>query len=907
MPSKRPAEDNGIAPLLSWLRDCLAEDRSGRGVTNIFSQSVKARRFLDGEDRTTGTPTWLADLPPGQARILAESVDIYRRECGFYLGTPFLAGRIAGREIAAPVLLFPVEDGGPQGGTFVINAAGWRFNPALAALIGAPDDWEIVWSPKIDALLEAGGAARVAAEAVAAASPGLDTPPFLHGASLAKPADLKEAAKGAPRLVPAAALLLAERSANVRGVIDEIGRIVVGGIGAASPLAALFGKAAHPRTPKGKCRVEQVPALLSEAQEALVKAAATEAIAICHGPPGTGKTFTLAAAAVEHAARGESVLVVCRSAKAADVMERSIVRLAGDDSLTLRTGSRAAVRKLRSRLDLLNFGADRTSGDPHHARRRRELDRVLRSLDRMTRDFARGLAAAERKGRWFDPAGAEEWWHGLRRRLDQAWPGKPPLLMTAAGRLADLQRERIAAAEASLLSARRHRLDAWLQRQDVRETLRRYREALGSRTSGAWEREIASIHPGFLVSLFPVWIVESDDLHRVLPLAEGMFDLTMIDEASQCDSSSAIPALFRGRRALIAGDPQQLRHVSFLSENRLAALAGRHGIPAETLGRFHYRRKSLIDVALDAGGSVHFLSEHFRSRPELIAFSNERFYSRRLRLMRELPEPGEIRPAALIRTVAGERDAAGVNRRELEEAARFLGKWLEETAASGVKRSIGFLSPFRAQVDAFEPILAECLGREALGRLIHEHDLIVATAHGFQGDERDTMLLSLALTGNCPAGARRFLEREDVFNVSITRARDEIVVFHSLGSHRRPGSSLLDAWLASLEKERRRKTDAGLCRWIAEVAEALPAHGLRCETGLSAGGIPLDLLVHGRSGGHLALDLVGQRGRAGESVSLREQLLLQRTGLRLLPLGIHEWRNDRERCIQAILEALHGM
>ncbi len=907
MPSKRPAKDNGIAPLLSWLRDCLAEDRSGKGVANLFSSSVKARRFLEGEDRTTGVPTWLVDLPPGQARELAEKAGLYRRECGFFLGAPFLAGRIAGREIAAPVLLFPVEDDGPQGGTFGIDAANWRFNPALAALIEAPEGWETVWSPKIDALLEAGGAMQAAAEAVAAAFPGLAAPPFLHGSPLARPAELKEAAKGAPRLIPAAALLLAERSANVRGVLDEISRIVAMGVGAASPLPALFGREGRTKAGGEKCRVEQVPALLSEAQEALVKAAAAGAVTICHGPPGTGKTFTLAAAAVEHAARGGSVLVVCRSAKAADVMERSIVRLAGDDSLTLRTGSRAAVRKLRNRLDLLNSGADRTSGDPHHPRRRRELERVLRSLDRVTRDFARRLAAAERKGKWFDTAGGGEWWHGLRRRLDLTWPGKPPLLMTAAGRLADLQRERIAAAEASLLSARRHRLEVWLQRQEVRETLRRYRKALGSRTSGAWEKEIASIHPEFLASLFPVWIVESDDLHRVLPLTEGMFDLAMIDEASQCDPASAIPALFRGRRALIAGDPQQLRHVSFLPENRLAALAARHGICANTLERFHYRRKSLIDVALDAGGAVHFLSEHFRSRPELIAFSNERFYSRRLRLMRELPEPGEIRPAASIKAVAGKRDAAGVNHPELEEAARFLGKWLEETAASGVKRSIGFLSPFRAQVDAFEPVLAKCLGREALGRLIHEHDLIVATAHGFQGDERDTMLLSLALTGDCPAGARRFLEREDVFNVSITRARDEVVVFHSLGQHRRPGSSLLDAWLGSLEKERRRKTDASLCRWIGEVAEALSAHGLRCETGLSAGGIPLDLLVHGPRGGHLALDLVGQRGRAGESVSLREQLLLQRTGLRLLPLGIHEWRNDRERCMQSILGCLQGM
>ena len=67
------------------------------------------------------------------------------------------------------------------------------------------------------------------------------------------------------------------------------------------------------------------------------------------------------------------------------------------------------------------------------------------------------------------------------------------------------------------------------------------------------------------------------------------------------------------------------------------------------------------------------------------------------------------------------------------------------------------------------------------------------------------------------------------------------------------------------------------------------------------GGIAVDLLVReAGSGKWLALDLVGQRGRAGERVALREQLLLQRAGLRMLPLGIHEWRSNSARCLDAI-------
>ena len=47
-----------------------------------------------------------------------------------------------------------------------------------------------------------------------------------------------------------------------------------------------------------------------------------------------------------------------------------------------------------------------------------------------------------------------------------------------------------------------------------------------------------------------------------LPFEPGIFDLVVIDEASQCDIASALPLLYRARRAVIIGDPLQLKHVS---------------------------------------------------------------------------------------------------------------------------------------------------------------------------------------------------------------------------------------------------------------------------------------------------------------------------------------------------------
>src|SRR5688572_9818168 len=97
MPESESGKGQDTASIVRWLRDCLAEERSGRGITHAFAKSVKARHFLEGEDRTTGQPTWLVDLPPSKATELADRAALYRRECGFHFGTLFLTGVVAGR------------------------------------------------------------------------------------------------------------------------------------------------------------------------------------------------------------------------------------------------------------------------------------------------------------------------------------------------------------------------------------------------------------------------------------------------------------------------------------------------------------------------------------------------------------------------------------------------------------------------------------------------------------------------------------------------------------------------------------------------------------------------------------------------------------------------------------------
>ena len=132
------------------------------------------------------------------------------------------------------------------------------------------------------------------------------------------------------------------------------------------------------------------------------------------------------------------------------------------------------------------------------------------------------------------------------------------------------------------------------------------------------EQQLEQLDAQALLSVFPIWVVNVSDLRKILPLKMEMFDVAIIDEATQCDTACFLPLLQRAKRVVVAGDPKQLRHVSFLSYSRQQALMDKHGLSKNWQHVCNYRDCSLLDVttaALQQNEQVSFLNEHYRSRP----------------------------------------------------------------------------------------------------------------------------------------------------------------------------------------------------------------------------------------------------------------------------------------------------
>ena len=82
---------------------------------------------------------------------------------------------------------------------------------------------------------------------------------------------------------------------------------------------------------------------------------------------------------------------------------------------------------------------------------------------------------------------------------------------------------------------------------------------------------------------------------------------------------------------------------------------------------------------------------------------------------------------------------------------------------------IGVIAPYRAQADMIDKLLVS-------EKLPKEVDVQVGTIHGFQGDECDIILTVFNTPPKISASKEMFLNKRNIINVSISRARDYLFI-----------------------------------------------------------------------------------------------------------------------------------
>ena len=457
-----------------------------------------------------------------------------------------------------------------------------------------------------------------------------------------------------------------------------------------------------------------------------------------------------------------------------------------------------------------------------------------------------------------------------------------------------------------LINKRRNALKGLMRDQTKRQRLYVHSKSLVERKKSLQNRLLEAEDFKPLLEAFPCWCVTTYAVSGSLPMKPGLFDVAIIDEASQCDIASCFPILYRAKRAVIVGDDKQLPHLSFLESAKEQSFMSKYEVADRYQLMWRFRTNSMFDIANYYSMKPVLLDEHFRSLPPIINFSNKEFYGNRIRVMKK-DDPNE-KVLEIVEVPDGKVDAdATRNLPEIEALVKRLHEIIVDNEREKPDNpvSIGIISPFRAQVEQLKISVSKVIS----DYMMEKHQIEIGTAHTFQGDERDIILISWAFANNSFPQSITFLQKPNLFNVAITRAKKQMINFVSRDCSELPEGlfrsyvSYIKEYEEKHEKIVNHELDENTYKnsFEREVAETLRTLGYEVRAGVDLGGVSADLVVNNK----FVIECDGVADNTKTSMkNMKKQAIIERCGFKVCRFSYREWLVSSEACVNRITNYL---
>ena len=278
----------------------------------------------------------------------------------------------------------------------------------------------------------------------------------------------------------------------------------------------------------------------------------------------------------------------------------------------------------------------------------------------------------------------------------------------------------------------------------------------------------------------PCWIMPLYKVAETITPEKGMYDYVIIDEASQL-GADAIFLLYISKNIIIVGDDKQTspEYVG-VDANIMTPHINRYLKNIE-YANYYGTEFSFFDHAKMFCKGMTVLHEHFRCMPEIIEFCNVNFYAPEGHSLYPLKQYSENRIEPLKSVFCQNGYVEGTyqnitNKIEAEKITEKIWQIVNNDRYKG--KTIGVIAlQGNAQAKLIETRLIDKVGTEEIKR----RKIICGNSASFQGDERDIMFLSLVTATNHP-NRRALMQPEDErrFNVAVSRAKEQVWLFHSV-------------------------------------------------------------------------------------------------------------------------------
>lgn len=260
-----------------------------------------------------------------------------------------------------------------------------------------------------------------------------------------------------------------------------------------------------------------------------------------------------------------------------------------------------------------------------------------------------------------------------------------------------------------------------------------------------------------LMRVFPIIATTCISAHKIGE-PKPYFDMVIIDEASQCNTAVSLVPIIRGNNLMLVGDPQQLNPVILLDGAYNAALRKKYSVAKE----YDYIENSIYKTYLgcDAVSDEILLSHHYRCNKKIIDFNNKKYYNGKLNIN---TQSRSDKPLVFC-------DIKG-NTTTYKNTAPIEAEKIIQYAKLNKDKSIGVITPFVNQKE----LITSSLKENGL------NNVTCGTVHAFQGDEKDVVLFSLAITDKTHQGTYEWLKNnKELINVATSRAKEKLVILSDI-------------------------------------------------------------------------------------------------------------------------------
>ena len=277
----------------------------------------------------------------------------------------------------------------------------------------------------------------------------------------------------------------------------------------------------------------------------------------------------------------------------------------------------------------------------------------------------------------------------------------------------------------------------------------------------------------------PAWIMPLYSVWDNISAAPEIFDVIIVDEASQC-GIDALPLLYFAKKILIVGDDEQIS-----PENVGLDRSKTNQLMNEYLSDFNaFKDRFDCDNSLfDVGNAIFnsskiVLREHFRCMPEIIKFSNDLCYSNTPLIPLKQYGSDSLPPLENVFIAEGYVEGKGsgiINRAEADAIVDRIEQMCADKRYDN--KSIGVIV---LQGKAQAELIQRQLGKRLNAEQYEKHGIICGVPSQFQGNEKDIILLSMVTAPNVQFTALTKKTDKQRFNVAMSRAKEQVILFHSV-------------------------------------------------------------------------------------------------------------------------------